>query len=73
MKLRSTAGKIRLQYVDEQMALRKSLQEEQKRRLEEKLRLTSLAGFSEPDPSGNATTEQHAAGAAPCAGADWWG
>lgn len=73
LKLRSTAGKIRLQYVDEQMALRKSLQEEQKRRLEEKLRLTSLAGFSEPDPSGNATTEQHAAGAAPCAGADWWG
>ena len=48
LKLRSIGGKIRLQFVDEQMALRKSLLDEQKQRLAEKL---SLLGFDEPTPS----------------------
>jgi TonB family protein len=71
LKIRSVGGKIRLQFVDEQMALRKSLQEEQKQRLAEKL---SLAGFDEPAPSMSAASPQTATAAAPCdAGtAAWW-
>ena len=69
LKLHSFGGKIRLQYVDEQMALRKSLLEEQKMRLAEKL---SLTGFDEPGPSMSAAPAPPAA-AAPCgAGSDWW-
>ena len=70
LRLRSVGGKIRLQYVDEQMALRRSLQEEQKQRLAEKL---SLTGFDEPGPSMSAPPPQTATAAAPCTGgADWW-
>jgi len=73
LRLRSTAGKIRLQYVDEQAALRKSLQDEQRQRLAQKL---SQAGFDEPNPSmGPATaTPQQATGAASTCdgGAAWW-
>ena len=71
LKLRSIGGRIRLQYVDEQMALRKSLLDEQKQRLAEKL---SLAGFDEPTPSMSAATPQAATAATPCdAGtAAWW-
>jgi TonB family protein len=73
LRLRSIAGKIRLQYVDEQAALRKSLQDEQRQRLAQKL---SQAGFDEPNPSmGPATTTpQQAAGAASTCdgGAAWW-
>ena len=69
LKLRSVGGKIRLQYTDEQMALRKSLLEEQKQRLAEKLNLT---GFDEPTPSAS-SSPQVANGAAPCgASGDWW-
>jgi TonB family protein len=74
LRLRSTAGKIRLQYVDEQMALRKSLQEEQKQRLQQKL---SPVGYDEPAPSAEGATAGQTGsptGAAPaCDGADWWG
>jgi TonB family protein len=73
LKLRSTAGKIRLQYVDEQMALRKSLQEEQKQRLAQKL---STVGYDEPIPSVSAAPAQGAApagAAATCDDGDWWG
>jgi TonB family protein len=72
LRLRSTAGKIRLQYVDEQMALRKTLLDDQKQRLAQKL---SQSGFEEPQPSSAATAPQQAsASAAACAGssADWW-
>jgi len=70
LKLRSRAGKIRLQYVDEQTALRKSLQDEQRQRLAQKL---SLAGFDEPLPTMSATTAPKTAGAVPCEGnTDWW-
>jgi len=76
LRLRSVSGRIRLQYVDEQMALRKSLLEEQKQRLAEKLSLTTLtglAGFEEPKPSANAAAAEPADGAAPCTGgSDWW-
>ena len=77
LKLRSTAGKIRLQYVDEQTALRKSLQEEQRQRLAEKLKLQfRQTGFDEPPPSATAPPEQTGtvSGAAPtCDGSgDWW-
>ncbi len=70
LKLRSNAGKIRLQYVDEQMALLQSMQEEQRHRLAQKL---SQNGFEEPGPSIAAAT-QTAASAAPCTGngAEWW-
>jgi len=69
LKLRSRAGKIRLQYVDEQTALRKSLQDEQRQRLAEKLH---QAGFDEvvtissAAPPGKSGTT--------CEGNnDWWG
>ncbi len=70
LKLRSNAGKIRLQYVDEQMALLQSMQEEQRHRLAQKL---NQNGFEEPGPSIAAGT-QTAASAAPCTGngAEWW-
>ncbi len=70
LKLRSTTGKIRLQFVDEQMALRKSLLDEQQQRLAQKL---SPAGFEEPQPS-MAKAPPPAASGAPCVGgsADWW-
>jgi len=75
LRLRSVGGKIRLQYLDEQMALRKSLLEEQKQRLAEKLDMQANlppTGFDESGP--NATTAQHGSGAAPCGTAsDWWG
>jgi len=72
LKLRSVDGKIRLQYVDEQMALRKSLQEEQKQRLVEKL---SQSGFEEPGPSMGAAVRPAAAAAAPACdtASEWWG
>jgi len=72
LKLRSTAGRIRLQYVDEQTALRQSLQEEQRLRLAEKL---SQAGFDEPGPSGSAALAPPAVAAAPSTcenSGDWW-
>jgi TonB family protein len=74
LRLRSMAGKIRLQYVDEQAALRKSLQDEQRQRLEQKL---SLAGFEESRPNiANPVSPQVGAlqtSAATCdGGADWW-
>ena len=72
LRLRSSAGKIRLQYVDEQTALRQSLQDEQRHRLEQKL---SQMGFEETAPSIAAVAApQTAAGAVACAGsgADWW-
>jgi len=67
LRLRSNAGKIRLQYVDEQTALRKSLQEEQRQRLAQKL---SQAGFDEVIPTMSAGTPGKVA---PCEGStDWW-
>jgi TonB family protein len=72
LKLRSNAGRIRLQYVDEQTALRQSLQEEQRRRLAQKL---SQMGFEEPGPSVAAASTQTASGSVACtgSGAEWWG
>jgi len=79
LKLRSVDGKIRLRYTDEQMALRRSLLEEQKQRLAEKLNMpaaagqTVLTGFDEPPPSGAAPAARPGSGAAPCnASGDWW-
>jgi len=71
LKLRSNAGKIRLQYVDEQTALRQSLLEEQRHRLAQKL---NQMGFEEPAPSIAAAASQTATSAVTCAGsgADWW-
>jgi TonB family protein len=79
LRLRSVGGKIRLQYVDEQTALRKSLLEEQQHRLAEKLNMpekVSLTGtgFDPPDSSATAPPKQTAAAAAPCESmSDWWG
>jgi len=72
LKLRSNAGKIRLQYVDEQTALRQSLLEEQRRRLAQKL---SQMGFEESENSTATATAQGAASTVACSGnsADWWG
>src|SRR5579863_2311534 len=73
LRLRSTAGKIRLQFVDEQMGLRKSLLDEQQQRLAQKL---SQVGFEEPQPSAVAVPPQPtAASPSPCTGgsAEWWG
>ena len=71
LKLRSTSGRIRLEYVDEQMALRKSLQDEQRQRLAQKL---SQAGFDEVMPTMSGAPPQTAPAAATCEGnaADWW-
>jgi TonB family protein len=71
LKLRSTAGKIRLQYVDTEMALRQSLLEEQKQRLAQRL---SEMGFeqvtmrSQPPapPTASAPAHQEESG-------DWFG
>jgi TonB family protein len=67
LKLRSNAGKIRLQYVDEQTALRQSLLEEQRHRLEQKL--------SQMGPDIATVASQSGTGAVACtgSGADWWG
>lgn len=68
LKLKSSAGKIRLQYVDEQTALRQSLLEEQRHRLAQKL---SQPGFE--DPSAGGGNPQAATGTVTCTGgADWW-
>lgn len=70
LRLRSVGGKIRLQYTDEQMALHRSLLEEQKQRLAEKLNLT---GFDEPGPSVIVAASQSTSATTPCTGAsDWW-
>jgi TonB family protein len=71
LKLRSNAGKIRLQYVDEQTALRQSLLEEQRHRLAQKL---SQMGFEEPAPSIATAATQTATSTVTCTGssADWW-
>ena len=71
LKLRSNAGKIRLRYVDEQMALRQTLQEEQRHRLAQKL---SQMGFEEPPPIIAATEQQTATSAITCSGSGsaWW-
>ncbi|HEV2102853.1 MAG TPA: energy transducer TonB [Candidatus Acidoferrum sp.] len=72
LKLKSNGGKIRLQYVDEQTALRQSLQEEQRRRLEQKL---SQMGFQQESTSATTNTStQTATSVVTCtgAGADWW-
>ena len=60
LKLHTAAGRIQLQYLDAQAALRQSLQEEQKQRLAEKLSdspatLVSLSSL--PVPPGNALPE----------------
>jgi len=70
LKLRSNAGRIRLQYVDEQMALLRSMQEEQRHRLAQK-----LSGFEEPGPNMAISGPQRAPSSAPCEGSsgDWWG
>jgi len=72
LKLRSNAGRIRLQYVDEQMALLQSMQEEQRHRLAQKL---SQIGFEEPGPNMAISGPQRAPSSAPCegSGGDWWG
>ena len=72
LKLRSNAGKIRLRYVDEQTALRQSLLDEQRRRLEQKL---SQMGFDESASSiATAAATQTATSTVTCTGsnADWW-
>lgn len=68
LKLRSSAGKIRLQYVDEQTALRKSLQDEQRQRLAQKL---SEAGFDEIMPTMSAAATQKSTASCDAAN-DWW-
>jgi TonB family protein len=71
LKLRSNVGKIRLQYVDEQTALRKSLQEEQRQRLAQKL---SQAGFEETAANMSAATSAFkGASSTQCDNeTDWW-
>jgi TonB family protein len=69
LKLRSRAGKIRLQYVDEQTALRKSLQDEQRQRLAEKLH---QAGFDEVVTMGSAAPPAKATTTCGTS-SDWWG
>jgi TonB family protein len=72
LKLRSNAGKIRLQYVDEQTALRQSLLEEQRHRLAQKL---SQPGFEDPSAGVGVANSQTTTSTVTCtgAGADWWG
>jgi TonB family protein len=72
LKLKSNAGKIRLQYVDEQMALRQSLLEEQRHRLAQKL---SQMGFEDPAQPIATASSQSAASTVTCtgSGAEWWG
>jgi TonB family protein len=50
LKLRTTAGKIRLQFLDSEIALRQSLIQEQKERLMDRLNAVQLtpAGFEKP-------------------------
>jgi TonB family protein len=68
LKLRTTAGKIRLQFLDSEIALRQSLIEEQRERLMERLNSVQLtpAGFAKPQSrsgpeieSGTAAAEEH--------------
>jgi TonB family protein len=71
LKLKSNAGKIRLHYVDEQSALRQSLQDEQRRRLAQKL---SQIGFEEQPPVLAAAPAQSSSSTVTCSGSssDWW-
>ena len=71
LKLRSNAGKIRLRYVDEQTALRQSLLDEQRHRLEQKL---SQMGFEESASSIATAATQTATSTVTCTGSnvDWW-
>jgi TonB family protein len=55
LKLRTSAGKIRLQYIDNEVSLRQSLQEEEKQRLAQKL---SEAGLPQPAMHMNAMPVQ---------------
>src|SRR5260370_15627317 len=50
LKLRTTAGKIRLQFLDSEIALRQSLIQEQRERLMDRLNAVQLtpAGFEQP-------------------------
>lgn len=63
LKLRTTGGKIRLQYVDAQVALRESLIQEQEERLNKRLMEAGLAPvkFRRPEP----TTENPSGDAKP--------
>jgi TonB family protein len=72
LKLRSNAGKIRLQYVDEQTALRQSLLEEQRHRLAQKL---SQPGLEDASIGLAATNSQTATSTVSCTGngTEWWG
>ena len=72
LKLRSNAGKIRLQYVDEQTALRQSLLEEQRQRLAQKL---SQPGFEDPSMGLAAANSQTQTSTVSCTGngTEWWG
>ncbi len=60
LKLHTAAGRIQLQYLDAQAALRRSLQEEQKQRLAQNLSdypATPVSLSSPPPPPGNAPPE----------------
>jgi len=72
LKLRSNAGKIRLQYVDEQTALRQSLLEEQRHRLAQKL---SQPGFEDRSMGLAAANSQTQTSTVSCTGngTEWWG
>jgi len=72
LKLRSNAGKIRLQYVEEQTALRQSLLEEQRHRLAQKL---SQPGFEDPSMGMAAANSQTQISTVTCTvnGTEWWG
>jgi TonB family protein len=52
LRLHTTAGKIQLQYLDAQTALRQSLQEEEKQRLAEKFTEYQATPVSPPSPQG---------------------
>jgi TonB family protein len=57
LKLRTTGGKIRLQFLDSEIALRQTLIEEQKERLMDRLNAVQLTptGFVKPQQSWNAS------------------
>ena len=57
LKLRTTAGKIQLQYLETQAALRRSLQEEEKQRLAERLSEYQATQVSLSSPRADATPE----------------
>ena len=72
LKLRTTGGKIRLQYVDAQIALRESLMREQEDRLNERLVEAGFAPFSfvKPGPAVD-NPQPHAEPEPPKNGTDW--